>query len=183
MLTLFLFASFAFCACVAQAQTAADITAEPHHHLLLQNDQVRVFSLTLKPNESSYVKYDHNFLLIALDDFEMVMWSEGQSPISNYVFRQGDTQFLYSGPPRGFRNDRNQACRNVIVEFLNSKITVFGYQPSSGRWEYGPSSVGTAVDPRAKFSNSLGIGPGAVTYNQLLVGDSFPSRKKTLRSC
>src|ERR1017187_6002895 len=52
----------------AQEQTAAAPTAEPHHRLLLENDAVLVFALTLKPTEQAYARYDHNLLMVALED-------------------------------------------------------------------------------------------------------------------
>jgi hypothetical protein len=159
---------------LAQAQTASAPTAEPHHHLLLENDAVRVFALTLKPSEQAYARYDHNFLLVALEDCEMVLWSEGQSPVANFGFKPGDVHFLYSGPPRGFRNDRTTECRSAIVEFLDPKVTTYGYQSQIGRWDYGASGIAPPPDPEVKFVDQLLIGTAAVKDVQLLAGDSFP---------
>lgn len=175
---IFILALLAVWASWARAQTAVDITAEPHHRLLLQNDQVRVFAFTLKPSEQAYVKQEHNFLMITLDDCEIVMWSEGESAIANYIFKAGDTHFLYNGKPRGFRNDRTTACRNVVVEFLDPKVTAFGYDPGTGNWDYGPNAVSNAVDPRAKYTNTLALGPASVLYTQLLAGDAFSAPDK-----
>ncbi len=169
-----LFGSLSF----AQAQTAAAPTAEPHHHLLLENDAALVFSLTLKPSEQAYARYDHNLLLVALEDCEMVLWSEGQSPVASFVFKAGDVHFLYSGPPRGFRNDRTTECRSAIVEFLDPKVTTYGYQSQIGRWDYGASGIAPPPDPEVKFVDQLLIGTAAVKDVQLLAGDSFPPPDK-----
>jgi hypothetical protein len=162
----------------AQTQTAAAPTAEPHHHLLLENDAVLVFALTLKPTEQAYAHYDHNFLMVALEDCEMVLWSEGQSPIANFMFKPGDVHFLYSGPPRGFRNDRTTQCRTAIIEFLDPKVTTYGYQSQIGRWDYGASGIAPPPDPDAKFMDQMLIGTAAVKDVQLLAGDSFPPPDK-----
>jgi hypothetical protein len=162
------------------AQVAVDISAEPHHHLLLENDQVRVFALTLTTNEQAYVKQDHNRLTVALEDCEMVVWSEGHSAITSSDFKQGDTGFSYAGPPRGFRVDRTQECRDVIVEFLNPKITTYAYNPSTGQWDYAIQGTGNPVDPKAKFVSSFAIGAGKVAFAQLLTGDSFPAPDKDI---
>ncbi len=161
----------------APAQTAVELTAEPHHHLLLQNDQVRVFGFALKPGEQAYVKHEHNFLFTMLDDCQMVLWSEGQSPITSFIFKQGDTRLFYSGAPRGYRNDQTQTCRGAIVEFLDPKVTTYGFQ-ADGQWGYGPTSIGNPVDPRAKFKSELALGTASVAYVQLLAGDSFPAPEK-----
>ena len=73
-----------------------EITREPHHHLLLQNDQVRVFEVTLRPTEHLFVRHQYNFLVVTLRDCEMVMWNEGESEIASFRFNQGDVRFFYA---------------------------------------------------------------------------------------
>lgn len=165
----------------AQAQAAAPPpTAEPHHRLLLQNNAVLVFALTLKPNEQAYARYDHNFLTVALEDCELVLWSEGQSPVANFGFKPGDVHFLFNGPPRGFRNDQTRECRSAIVEFLDPKVTTYGYQSQTGRWDYGASGIAPPSDPAARFVNQMLIGTAAVKDVQLLAGDPFPPPDKAI---
>ena len=38
--------------------------------------------------------------MVALEDCEMVLWSEGQSPVANFGFKAGDVHFLFRGRPR-----------------------------------------------------------------------------------
>ena len=149
-----------FCTSFLSAQVAvpSEITAEPHHHLLLQNDQVRVFEVILHPTEHILVRHQYNFLVVALQDSEMVMWNEGESEIANFRFNQGDVHFFYAGAARGMRNDHTSEYRNITVEFLNPKVTTFGYQANTGKWEYGGSAIGPPVDPNKKFRNTLKLG-------------------------
>jgi len=116
----------------ALAQTPVDIGSEPHHHLVFENDQVRVFSLALHPSERAFVRHTHNFLVVTLQDCEMVMWAEGESDILNFRFNQGDARFFFGGFARGIRNDHTSEYRNITVEFLNSKVTTYGYQTNIG---------------------------------------------------
>jgi len=162
-----------FCAVLAAAQTPVpdEITREPHHRLLLQNDQVRVFEVMLRPAEHFLVKHQYNFLVVTLQDCEMVMWNEGESEIANFRFNQGDVRFFYGGAARGMRNDRNSAYRNITVEFLNPKVTTFGYQPNTGRWQYGGSAIGPPVDPSKKFQSALKLGIVDASDVQLLQRD------------
>jgi hypothetical protein len=163
----------------AFAEEASDITSEPHHHLLLQNNQVRVFEVTLHPSEKMLVRHDHNFLTITLQDCEMVMWAEGQSEVQNFRFNQGDVRFAFAGPARGTRNDHGAEYRNITVEFLNPKVTTFGYQPSIGGWQYGSSSINPPVDPHKKFKTTLHLGDADASDVQLLQGDLLaPPEKK-----
>jgi len=66
----------------AQTPVPDEITAEPHYHLLLSNDQVRVFEVVLRATEHAFVRHQYNFLVVALRDSEMVMWNEGESEMS-----------------------------------------------------------------------------------------------------
>ncbi len=160
----------------AFAQTPNDITSDPHHDLLLQNDQVRVFEVSLRSGERTFVNHEHNFLVVMLQNCEIVIWSAGKSDILHFRFNQGETRFFFGGAV-GFRNDETEPFRAILVEFLDAKVTSFGYQ-ASGNWEYGPSGLNPPVDPHAKFSNSMKLGTVVVTDVQLLQNDSYPSPEK-----
>jgi hypothetical protein len=162
----------------AFAETAFDMSAEPHHRLLLSNAQIRVFAVTLRPTERYFVRHEHNFLVVTLQDCEMVMWAEGQAEILNFRFKQGDVQFVYGGPPRGARNDQTETYRSITVEFLSDKVTTYGYQPSLGTWQYGSSVIGPPVDPTKAFHNTLRLGDGTASDVQLLPKDILPPPPK-----
>jgi hypothetical protein len=155
------------------AEDPADITSEPHYHLLLQNNQVRVFELRLRPTEKAYVRHDHNFLTVTLQDCEMVMWAQGQSDIQNFRFNQGDVRFAYAGPARGIRNDRSSEYRNITVEFMNPKVSTFGYQSNIGVWDYGSSGLNPPVDPHKNFKSDLDLSEAVASDVQLLQGDTL----------
>ena len=176
--TLVLLAALHVGLAAASAQTAVDMAAEPHHRLLLGNDQVRIFEVTLPPSERFFVRHDHNFLVVTLQDCEMVMWTEGQSDILNFRFNQGDTRFLYGGPARGARNDRTETYRTVTVEFLSDKVTTYGYQPGLGSWDYGSNAISLPVDPNKAFHNTLRLGEAAASAVQLLPKDILPPPPK-----
>jgi len=172
--TFFLIAAWLLLTCIsAQAETPDEITSDPHYHLLLQNDQVRVFEVALRPTEHAFVRHPYNFLVVTLQDCDMVMWNEGESEILNFHFNQGDARFFYSGPARGLRNDRTTDYHNITVEFLNPKVTTFGYQPTAGKWDYGSNALNPPVDPSKKFKSTLQLGEAAVSDVQLLQGDAL----------
>ena len=164
--------------CSTWAQTPADITAEPHHKLLLQNDQVRVFSLTLRPTDQAFVRHEHNFLWVTLNDGELVMWTEGVSPVQHYQFPQGDVRFYTGGISFGLRNDRSSDYHGVMVEFLNPKVTTYGYQYQTGDWNYGSGTMSPPVDPHIKFVDRMSLGMATASDMQLLAGDSLPPPQK-----
>ncbi len=170
--------SLLLCAPLSWAQSAHDMSSAPHYRQLLANDQGRVFAVTLKPLERTMARHDHNFLVVALLDCDAVIWPEGESDIVNFHFNQGDVRFYSGGHAVGMRNDRTTEYRNVTVEFLNPKVTNYGYQAYRGTWEYGPASIGPPVDPHARFMNSISLGAAAVTDVQLLSRDPFPPPEK-----
>ena len=156
---------------MAWAQSAPDMASAPHYRQLLANDQVRVFALTLKPLERTMARHDHTFLVIALLDCDAVIWPEGQSDIVNFHFSQGDVRFNLAGSAVGLRNDRTTEYRNVTIEFLDPKVTSYGYQANTGTWGYGAVAIGPPVDAHAKFMNSIMLGAASVFDVQLLSRD------------
>jgi hypothetical protein len=167
-----------FLAPMAWAQSAPDMASAPHYRLLLANDQVRVFAVSLKPLERTMVRHEHNFLVVTLLDCDVVRWPEGESDIIDFHFSQGDVRFYNAGRAVGMRNDRTSEYRSVTVEFLDPKVTNFGYRGNTGTWDYGASGISPAVDPHAKFMNALSLGAASVTDVQLLSRDTLPAPEK-----
>ncbi len=160
---------------IAWAQSASDMASAPHYRLLLANDQVRVFAVTLRPTERTMARHDHNFLMITLADCEVVMWPEGESDILGFRFNQGDARFFFGGRAIGIRNDRTSEYRSLTVEFLNPKVTSYGYQANKGTWDYGAAAINPPVDPHARFKNTLRLGAASVSDIQLLPRDPLPA--------
>jgi hypothetical protein len=161
-------------ASVARAQNAPDMASAPHYRMLLSNDKVRVFAVDLRPTERTMARHDHNFLVVTLQDCEVIMWPEGASDITNFRFSQGDVRFGVGGRASGIRNDQTTEYRNVTVEFLDPKVTSYGYQSNTGTWDYGPSGINPPVDPHGSFKNSVQLGDATITDCQLLSRNPLP---------
>lgn len=162
----------------AQVIQPLEITAEPHYQLVLDNQYVRVFAVTLRPHEQTYVRHAYNFLMISPEDCEVVMWAEGQSAIQTVPLREGEVRFLFGGPARGLRNDSNQEFYVIVVEFLDPRVTTYGYHYYTGLWDYGGAIMPPPVDPYAAFVNTLPLGTADVKDVQLLPGGMFPLRQE-----
>jgi hypothetical protein len=162
----------------ATPSSAPDMSSAPNFEQLLKNDSVQVFLLTLNRGQQVLASHSHNFLMITLQDCEVVMWPEGKSDVTSFRINQGDARFSYAGTAGGIRNEQTQTFRAVFVEFMDPKVTTFGYQSDSNSWAYGVSSTGTAVDPHAKFSNTLNLQSATVTDVHLLSGDSLDAPEK-----
>jgi len=155
--------------------TPSAIEAERHHVLLLQNSQVRVFALTLPPGAQSFVKHEHNYLTVQLEDHEVIMWKDGESPIQHFHLPVGGIHFFLGGSAQGIRNDTNSEYRDVTVEFLDSQVTTYGYRHESGQYDYGPNVTGRLVDSEGHFVNSLNLEKAVARDIQLLPGESLPA--------
>lgn len=160
-------------------QPAPDMANEPHHSLLLENSQVRVFSLKLGYNESELTRHDRAFLLVTFEDCQPAMWIEGQSPIIPGTLKQGWVNYLAGGWTRGMRNDQQSTCRFVVVEFMDPRATMnedVGYAGNTG------PSVDPAgkVDLAAKSIGTMPLGTSYVTTAYLPHGESIPARPKDI---
>jgi len=161
------------CSCLALTQEPAEISTEPHYRLLLENDQVRVYSLILHSNESAAVRLRRSFMTVALQDSEIVIWDEGKSPTQHFLIHKGETSFrclspvcsapqlLANGVGGGFRNDLPNDYRNITVEFLDPKVG------------WAMTDSGTITSPAAMF-----VGGALVSDVLLKPGDSFPAPAK-----
>lgn len=157
-----------------QNTAAVAIEKERHHVLLLQNDHIRVFALTLPPGAQSFVQHEHNYLTIQIEEHEVIMWKDGESAIQHFRLPVGEIRFLLGGSALGVRNDSNAEYRNVTVEFLDPQVTTYGYR-HSGQYDYGPNVTGPPVDPEGHFVNSLDLEKAVARDVQLLPGESLPA--------
>ncbi len=102
----------------ATAQVPVPLTNEPHHHLQLQNNYVRVFYVEVAPHEATLMHaHDKPYLYVALGDAKFrnnVLGKDAQE------VTLADAQSHYS--PGNFAhiatNKLDTPFRNVTVEFL-----------------------------------------------------------------
>jgi len=110
---------------VAHCQDAAvPISSEPHHHLVLQNDLVRVWTLQLGPHEKTLpYTVPHDCISAIVQN--------GQSPDLNVITATG---FAPAGKPEQYargpftdvwKNGTNESIKIVAVELLRQQGGVF----------------------------------------------------------
>jgi len=163
----------------AQTESVVDISNDSHHHLLLENDKLRIFAVDLGAHESTpLIRHDHNYLVITLADSEIASWAEGQSGVITYQYNQNDIRFFFGGPARALRNDTPNSYHNLTIEFLNPKVTTLGFVPKAGRWEYGSSAMLPPADPKKAFVDTLDLGEGKIRDVQLLPDDEYSEPEK-----
>jgi hypothetical protein len=161
-----------------QARAPVDADTEPHHHLMLANGQVRVFAVSIPAGQDIYVRHQHNFLTVTLEDGRLVMWIEGANPGLIFPVNAGDTRFFLGGPALGMRNDGRTRYKNITVDFLDPQVTTYAYQnnrtPDQPSWDYGSSgAMAPPVDARSGFVHALSLRVAVARDVRLLPGEQF----------
>lgn len=65
--------------CVAQEQSVIPLKSEPHHHLVLHNDLVNIYSVEVQPKDSVLLhKHDVDAIGIMLSDAEITVRVPGK---------------------------------------------------------------------------------------------------------
>jgi len=112
---------FLMLAWFASAQTAVDITAEPHHHLLLENQQVRVWLAEVAPHDATLMhRHNHDYVFVSLGETNVQNEVEGKPP-AILKMQDGETRFAPGGFAHIARDLANTPFRAIAVEFLQDE--------------------------------------------------------------
>jgi hypothetical protein len=104
--------------CGAQEQTVIPLQSEPHHHLVLHNDFVNVYSVQVQPHDSVLLhKHEFDAIGIMLSDAEITVSAPGK-PDSHQKVVGGQLRLQQAGYVHSTIIDGNSAYRNVTVELL-----------------------------------------------------------------
>ena len=102
----------------AQAAKEVEITAEPHHHELLSNDQVRVYDVTVPQHDATLMHWHrHDYALVIIGESKVVNEVKGKPP-ATLTFHDGDVLFSPAPFAHIARNLADSQFRNIAVEFL-----------------------------------------------------------------
>jgi quercetin dioxygenase-like cupin family protein len=116
---LFLFLLLPFLA----AQTAAEveITAEPSHHLALENEFIRVFKVEVAPHASTLMhRHRHDYVFVTLGDAHVSNEVEGKPPV-DLKLSDGETRFTTGNFAHIAKNLSDQPFRNVTIELIHGE--------------------------------------------------------------
>jgi hypothetical protein len=102
----------------AQAPTAVPIPNEPHHHLVFENEYVRVFRVSVPAHEATLLhQHDVSYLYVALGPADVINAVQGKPEVRLVM---ADGQLGYS--PGHFahiaRNESEAPFNNVTIELL-----------------------------------------------------------------
>jgi quercetin dioxygenase-like cupin family protein len=94
------------------------IDAEPHHHLVLENAQVRVFQVEVAPHAATLMhRHKPDYVFVTLGAAEIENDVAGKPPVS-LKLQDGETRFSTGGFAHIAKNLGDTPFRNVTVELL-----------------------------------------------------------------
>src|ERR1700730_17724142 len=117
---------------VAQATAPeVEITAEPHHHLTLENKSVRVFNVDVPPHSDTLMHWHrHDYVYVTLGDSEVVNAVKDKPPVT-VKLQDGDTRFSPATFAHIARTLADRPFRNVTSEILEDEAL----RNSSAKWD------------------------------------------------
>ena len=123
MKRLFIFLALLFSASLpAQAPTAVPIPKEPHHHLVLENDYVRVFRVSVPAHESTLLQqHDVPYLYVSLGPADVINAVQGK-PEAHLVMADGQLGYSPGHFAHIARNESNAPFNNVTIELLKPQV-------------------------------------------------------------
>ena len=107
----------------AQAQEPVPLArgntpGEPHHHLKIENEYVRVYYVEVPPHESTQLhQHDHDYIYVSLGPAEVIN-AVLNKPEVHVVLKDGETHFTRGGFAHIARNLSDAPFRNVTIELL-----------------------------------------------------------------
>lgn len=113
---------FSLTATLLVAQAVApevELSAEPHHHLTLENKYVRVFNVEVLPHADTLMHWHrHDYFAVNLGAAEVVNAVKDKPPVT-VKLQDGQTTFA-SGPFAHIaRNQSDQPFRNLTIEIVD----------------------------------------------------------------
>jgi quercetin dioxygenase-like cupin family protein len=105
----------------AQTANEVEITAEPHHHLALENQYVRVFKVGVAPHQSTLLhRHHHDYVFVTLGDSEISNEVAGKPPVT-VKLKDGETRFAPGEFAHIARNLADTPFHNLTIELLQDE--------------------------------------------------------------
>jgi hypothetical protein len=128
---------FLFLTAALAAQTApeVEITAEPHHHLVFENAQIRAFYVDVVPHTDTLLHWHrHDYIYVMLGATQIINAVEGKDPVT--VKLQDAQAGFTPGPFAHIVHNQDQPFRNLTIEILqDDKLRQSHAHPDSAKTE------------------------------------------------
>jgi quercetin dioxygenase-like cupin family protein len=106
---------------LAQATPEVEITAEPSHHLVVENEDVRVFKVEVAPHTATLMhRHRHDYVFVTLGDAHLSNEVAGKAP-ADVKLADGDTRFAPGNFAHIATNLSDQPFRNVTIELMQDE--------------------------------------------------------------
>ena len=111
-------------AALAQQQQSVEITSEPSHHLVFQNEYVRVFDVTVAPKATTLVhRHNNDYLFVTLGDSDVVSARPGEKPVALQL-KDGEVRFTPGNFAHAAINESDHPFHNITIELLKPSSSV-----------------------------------------------------------
>jgi quercetin dioxygenase-like cupin family protein len=111
-------------ATLAQQQQSVEITSEPSHHLVFQNEYVRVFNVTVAPKASTLIhRHNSDYLFVTLGDSDVVSVRPGEKPVP-LKLKDGEVRYTPGNFAHAAINNSSQPFHNITIELLQPSTNV-----------------------------------------------------------
>lgn len=98
-----------------------ELTAEPHHHLTLENKYVRVYNVEVAPHTDTLMHWHrHDYIFVTLGPTEVVNAVKDKPPVT-LKLQDGETRFSPAPFAHIARNLTDQPFRNVTIEIVDDE--------------------------------------------------------------
>jgi uncharacterized RmlC-like cupin family protein len=130
-------------ATLAQQQPSVEITSEPSHHLVLQNEYVRVFDVTVAPQASTLVhRHNSDYLFVTLGDSDVVSARVGEKPVALQL-KDGEVRYTPGNFAHAAINKSDRPFHNITIELLKPSTNVQPCEVNCSRDPVGPGGTST----------------------------------------
>ena len=115
---------FLAAAALAQQQQSVEMTSEPSHHLVFENEYVRVFDVIVAPRASTLIhRHNHDYLFVTLGDSDLVNARVGEKP-APLQLKDGEVRFTPGNFAHAAINNSDRPFHNTTIELLKLSTNV-----------------------------------------------------------
>jgi hypothetical protein len=124
----------------AQAPVAVPVGKEPHHHLVLENEYVRVFRVSVPPHDATLLhQHDLPYVYVSLGPADFINAVAGK-PEAHVVMADGQVGYSRGGFAHIARTDAGSPFDNVTIELLHPQGEVHNLCRKIVEGDLGPCS-------------------------------------------
>jgi hypothetical protein len=118
LLSILLFSSLRFAQATQQIPPSeVPVENEPHHHLVFENEYVRVFKVEVAPHEATLVhRHKRDYVVVTIGDAEVTNAVIGKEP-KKWSFKDGDVTFLEASGEKSFAHKALNEGGGIFLNF------------------------------------------------------------------